>query len=175
MGKILFAIISLLVLAVPASAATVLRFTATSSGNGELGFIDYDSSIFDGTANQRVTNDNILDIRFVDPVTGLVIDMAGPSDQSTIFDSTGALPTVVGGVGFTGVTPDARMFVVTANTLTIARNDSSFTVFRDVVWSTKALGAVPEPATWAFMIIGFGAIGGAMRRRRKSQVHAGFV
>jgi len=27
-------------------------------------------------------------------------------------------------------------------------------------------GAVPEPATWAMMIMGFGAIGGAMRRRR---------
>lgn len=28
------------------------------------------------------------------------------------------------------------------------------------------LGAVPEPATWAMMIVGFGAVGGAMRRRK---------
>ncbi len=27
-------------------------------------------------------------------------------------------------------------------------------------------GAVPEPATWAFMILGFGAIAGSMRRRK---------
>ena len=27
------------------------------------------------------------------------------------------------------------------------------------------LGGVPEPATWALMILGFGAVGGAMRRR----------
>lgn len=27
-------------------------------------------------------------------------------------------------------------------------------------------GAVPEPATWAMMMIGFGAMGGALRRRR---------
>lgn len=27
-------------------------------------------------------------------------------------------------------------------------------------------GAVPEPSTWAFMLVGFGAIGMAMRRRR---------
>ncbi|OYW46189.1 MAG: hypothetical protein B7Z08_06740 [Sphingomonadales bacterium 32-68-7] len=32
--------------------------------------------------------------------------------------------------------------------------------------------AVPEPATWAMMIIGFGVIGGAMRRR-KGQAEAG--
>ena len=29
-----------------------------------------------------------------------------------------------------------------------------------------ATDAVPEPATWALMILGFGAIGGAMRRRK---------
>ncbi|SIO13488.1 PEP-CTERM protein-sorting domain-containing protein [Parasphingorhabdus marina DSM 22363] len=29
-------------------------------------------------------------------------------------------------------------------------------------------GAVPEPATWAFMILGFGAIGGAMRRQKNT-------
>ncbi len=33
-----------------------------------------------------------------------------------------------------------------------------------------SFGAVPEPATWAFMIFGFGAIGGAMRRQRKANV-----
>ncbi len=31
-------------------------------------------------------------------------------------------------------------------------------------------GAVPEPATWAMLIIGFGAVGGAMRRGRAGQV-----
>jgi len=29
-----------------------------------------------------------------------------------------------------------------------------------------AINAVPEPATWALMILGFGAIGGALRRRK---------
>lgn len=33
-----------------------------------------------------------------------------------------------------------------------------------------SLSAVPEPATWALMIMGFGAIGGAMRRRGRSTV-----
>ncbi len=30
-------------------------------------------------------------------------------------------------------------------------------------------GAVPEPATWAMMIGGFGMVGGAMRRTRRKQ------
>ena len=31
-------------------------------------------------------------------------------------------------------------------------------------------GSVPEPASWAMMLGGFGAIGGAMRARRKAAV-----
>ena len=29
-------------------------------------------------------------------------------------------------------------------------------------------GSLPEPSTWALMLLGFGAIGAAMRRTRKS-------
>ena len=45
----------------------------------------------------------------------------------------------------------------------------------DAVWNSGTItityelvnSAVPEPATWAMMIVGFGAIGGALRRRQK--------
>ncbi len=33
-------------------------------------------------------------------------------------------------------------------------------------------GAVPEPATWAMLIMGFGLVGGAMRRQRQTSVSA---
>jgi len=35
------------------------------------------------------------------------------------------------------------------------------------------VSAIPEPATWAMMLIGFGAIGGAMRSRRRVAVSYG--
>lgn len=34
---------------------------------------------------------------------------------------------------------------------------------------------VPEPATWAMMLLGFGAIGAAMRRRQKASVRVNFA
>jgi hypothetical protein len=36
------------------------------------------------------------------------------------------------------------------------------------------MGAVPEPATWAMMLLGFGAVGYSMRRR-KATVHLGYA
>lgn len=36
-------------------------------------------------------------------------------------------------------------------------------------------GAVPEPATWAMMILGFGLIGGAMRRKQRQVVRFDFA
>lgn len=38
--------------------------------------------------------------------------------------------------------------------------------------SGTTLAAVPEPATWAMMIAGFGAVGGSMRRKRIATVAA---
>lgn len=38
-----------------------------------------------------------------------------------------------------------------------------------------SIAAVPEPATWAFMIFGFGAIGGAMRRQKKANVKLSYA
>ena len=35
---------------------------------------------------------------------------------------------------------------------------------------TISFAGVPEPAVWAFMILGFGAVGGGMRRREKMVV-----
>lgn len=76
----------------------------------------------------------------------------------------------------------------------VAPVDGFFGVISDTVFSTvefRALdgvdegfalddvrygvAAVPEPATWAFMILGFGAIGGAMRRQRKANVNVSYA
>lgn len=38
-----------------------------------------------------------------------------------------------------------------------------------------AVTAVPEPATWAFMIVGFGLVGGAMRKQRKASLKVNYA
>jgi hypothetical protein len=39
-------------------------------------------------------------------------------------------------------------------------------VFDDFTFGSNVVGGVPEPTTWALMILGFGLVGGAMRRSR---------
>lgn len=43
------------------------------------------------------------------------------------------------------------------------------------IFGTVARGAVPEPATWGMMLLGFGMIGGAMRHRRKVAANVSFA
>ncbi|MEO9468311.1 PEPxxWA-CTERM sorting domain-containing protein [Parasphingorhabdus sp.] len=53
---------------------------------------------------------------------------------------------------------------------------ANFTAYDNITFgSATPGGAVPEPATWAFMIFGFGAIGGAMRRQRKANVKVSYA
>lgn len=79
-----------------------------------------------------------------------------------VVDAPGSAPNVftVSGLGFVGDT-----FTVTA-----VRNNA-WVFLSEVSFASKS-GAVPEPATWALMIGGFGMTGAAMRRRRTSATFA---
>ena len=71
----------------------------------------------------------------------------------------GSLPGSIGTASFTGSPFQSVSFI---------GGSTGFpnSVYYDNFVATVT-GAVPEPATWAMMLIGFGAIGVAMRRRRK--------
>ena len=77
-----------------------------------------------------------------------------------VVDAPGSAPNVftLSGLGFVGDT-----FTLTAN-----RNNSW--VFLSEVTFDGGAAPAPEPASWAMMLSGFGAIGGAMRARRKAAV-----
>lgn len=81
--------------------------------------------------------------RFLNGRTPGMSDIGSPADASD-----NRMTLVVGG-------PDGNAGVV----------EGSFT-------GTMTMAGVPEPATWAFMIIGFGVVGGATRRRRLPQKQA---
>jgi hypothetical protein len=63
----------------------------------------------------------------------------------------------------TGTTTPSRLYFGVSDDI-FEDNGGSFTL---------SIGGVPEPATWAMMILGFGVVGGAMRvRRRQSRLRS---
>ena len=74
-----------------------------------------------------------------------------------------------GAVGFSSFTSFATStgFVAGANTLTfVTHNDGGPAGLRVEVGGTAdATGAVPEPSMWGLMVVGFGLVGSAARRR----------
>ncbi len=50
-----------------------------------------------------------------------------------------------------------------------------YNIVSSTISQNVAVPAVPEPATWVFMIVGVGAVGGMMRRKRSQTVQVGFA
>lgn len=79
--------------------------------------------------------------------------------SGTSFSSTGS-NEVAGVLEFTGP----------ISSLTINTTTNEYWHGFTVGFDSLATGAVPEPSTWVMMLIGFGAIGFATRRKRKAGV-----
>ena len=125
-------------------AASALTSIATSGAHKIVGVLDY--------TNHKVS-------LFVDPVAGNFYSANGANDAAASATWTPVSPVTFNGLGF-------------------IENYSDVATFRNLVVASAAsdvgLGAapVPEPAAWAMMLVGFGAIGGMMRRRRSSALVA---
>jgi hypothetical protein len=60
-----------------------------------------------------------------------------------------------------------NLWLVSASLATNFGGDSKIDAFKLNTLKATTVGVVPEPATWAMMIAGFGFVGAAMRRRRR--------
>lgn len=79
--------------------------------------------------------------------------------------SDNSFTQLASGVTATGSTASSNIWLVAASTLGFDRNDA-FKITDIKVTTAGSPAAVPEPATWATLIVGMGAIGGTMRRRK---------
>jgi len=89
------------------------------------------------------------------------------------FGSTYTLNIALTGGNFVYTVGDASWTVAAADSVAIKsvllqgyNTGSSYDIHWDNLNASAATGAVPEPASWAMMLGGFGLVGGAMRRRK---------
>ncbi len=110
-----------------------------------------------------------------------VVDCCVPGDVYTLSgDVTGKTTFYAGGAGDIQATGSYGSYWTDADyskiALTVGPGSYSFSITGDGVGGIPAgLGvrldsAVPEPASWALMITGFGALGCSLRSRRKTSV-----
>jgi DNA-binding beta-propeller fold protein YncE len=153
---------------------SVFRFDELDITTGGITFISVPPASVTGMGYDsvlgRLVGHTSVNNRFysIDPATGTFTLLAAPS-----------------GLGNTGLAfdPDLNVFwqvaagkLIKRDPVTFAGTDVPISAdgiqFIGLEYLPAANGVIPEPATWAMMIAGFGLVGGMARRRRAAFVHA---
>ena len=113
------------------------------------------SLTFQFTGNQLDGNPTAQDIR---PVSSFNVTFNGVTNTITPLSNSGAV--------FQTFTSTYQVLTGGPVTLAFAQNAGG-DQFRGSIIDSIVVTAVPEPATWALMILGFGIVGSALRRRRR--------
>jgi hypothetical protein len=100
-------------------------------------------------------------------ITGL----ASPFGANNLYYLTGPSFVDGSGLGFmTAAGTNVNLFFQDSVSSYRINTTGPFTSSFVTANSSAVAAAVPEPATWAMMLIGFGAVGYSMRRRRASRL-----
>lgn len=145
---------------------------SSTGGTGIYNFalgsdVSFDYSIFGSLVGANILLTNLLtsDTAFFDPVA-----LGGVQTNGALQNSQRLSFGFLNGTGpFTGCCGDLNFDSSINNTYRIDLTSGGQTISAFAQIGTGAVAAVPEPATWAMMLIGFGAMGVAMRRRRRIQ------
>lgn len=180
MNKVSLVLSGVLALAAAPASAIVYGVDVGNSTLGAVGFIETDGTI--GVISQS----NIVDWAFILTDNGSNFFLDGPSNSELLLTGTGMTATSTG-LFFNFSAPGFALFqnpVIgsSINFICFAgsfcggeANRISITVdtFGDGIPQQGTVqigfagggGVIPEPATWALMIAGFGLVGSALRRR----------
>ena len=173
------------------AVASTAVYTITGTGSGSLNGISFTDSAFTFTLTGDTAN---LSSGTIDPLNSALVTIAGlgsttigiqtelgttPDGSVTFLSRSGSdldlfdffnSSTVDLGVSFGPIT-GTNIFAlnqfqnVASSAGSLTFNTSSSVQFSGVVGAAAPL---PEPGTWALMLLGFGAVGVSIRRARKS-------
>lgn len=139
-------------------AYTNVSSTLNLSGGYDItAFVDYNGAT------------NLMEVRW--STDGLRPTSAGLSYNIDLASIFGSNPVFVGFTGGTGANWSEQDII---NWTFNNSYNPITTPPTGTIPPGTAPGAVPEPATWAMMVLGFGLVGGAVRRKRREAVRYSF-
>jgi hypothetical protein len=135
----------------------------------ESGFSDRFATL--STPNLSYTENTTFQNDFNSPISiGSAFFSAGSLAGLLNFSAVGGTPATVGQAGFGIFVPQGTVSGQSLSTFYFAYDDQATNPDRDyddMIIRAVVHPAVPEPATWAMMLVGFGGMGVALRRRRR--------
>lgn len=121
--------------------------------------------------------DDVTNVYWLEDISIIIGEFEHNMSNSSIFYNTSYLEAYgnTGDRGISAGTDDFRFRIGNDNSIWMSyTNKSSTWIHLPLTTATYTLeriqSAVPEPATWLMIILGFGAVGGAMRHRRAISV-----
>jgi len=140
-------------------------YAPNSTGGGDGGQNGFETAVFTGLFN--LANPGTVDFQL------------GSDDDSFIYVDGTLFGQNPGVHGVTNVTFTSPTLSAGAHTLKVFYADRhtvgaylSLNLLSTDVVITPPAGGVPEPATWAMMLVGLGSLGGLLRSRRRTAAAA---
>ena len=155
------------------ASGDTLDYTINFSGTQAITVTEADSfyarlRAVSGASSTNVSGSGTLTLFTSPSISSLATSYSYVSSDSAgqILDAVAAFdPTLPRDVTFTGVRYVGTVNYTTPGVPIRDYNLPSFQVAGETVTVSGAAAAVPEPASWALMVVGFGVVGGALRRR----------
>ncbi|WP_185964991.1 Npun_F0296 family exosortase-dependent surface protein [Glacieibacterium frigidum] len=155
----------------PAPSTSVQSFTSAVGTYTGVNVNDYgfgNGTIYAGAySNVGIDSTGSYTLSLAAPTTyfGLLITSSDPSNTIQFYDGASLVYSYTVGSNFSGSSFVNFAFSGADDFDSIVFTAASGTGFES---DNHTIGAIPEPATWAMMITGFGLVGVARRRRRSA-------
>ena len=149
-----------------ASISGINLWTYASAGYDAVTSTGYTLSIFDGTRSTLLFSQLVIPLTTLDFRQGIFsqeLFLGGSISGLNLNAGTywaGFHANILGTMGFVGGNGSGVQNV----------SGTSYNLNDNAGYQLLSNGAVPEPASWALMVGGFGLVGGALRSRRRTAV-----
>jgi PEP-CTERM motif len=157
---------AVLSLAAPAQAAvTIENFTVAGpivSGTFSLAFDDSTSAYSLSALNITLAGSSVA----FDTSNSGVISL-GDIGRPDFLEIGGNANGGVYNIGRVGLPPEDDFAIQFVPTTILQSDGLAYATAGSINYDSVILTAVPEPSTWAMMLIGMGAVGGALRAKRR--------